>query len=69
MMKNSCIQPKVSCLLQSPGIHLDLNIWLYFQTFNSFLFQYFNSNIKYIYSRLIYTFIYMAFIPKGLQLY
>ena len=49
MMKNSCIQPKVSCLLQSPGIHLDLNIWLYFQTFNSFLFQYFNSNIKYIY--------------------
>ena len=26
MMKNSCIQLKVSCLLQSSGIHLDLNI-------------------------------------------
>ena len=25
-MKNSCIQLKVSCLLQSSGIHLDLNI-------------------------------------------
>ena len=26
MMKNSCVQLKVSCLLQSSAIHLDLNI-------------------------------------------